>query len=563
MPNKRLATKASARNQKHFGTEAQTVKLIDWASPKQQEAFEYGPAPLCCSGGFGAAKSYALCLKALYLSDTFPQNRGVIARKVSKELERTTMATFFKICPPSAYDPEFGGRRADSENYLRLARSGSEILWLHLDDPDIEGVIRGLEINWFFIDQAEEIKEEVFDILSSRLGRWDQCRVPDEVMMRDTGCTDLEQARKKWPWKNPMGGILPPVFSMIACNPDTEQHWIWRRFHEDSPDWRDRYSALGYKMVSMTSRENKFLPKQNLDEMLSKDASFVRRFVDAEWGIPEGQIHEIRPESIVPGTPEIVDYIKTRCVLHRTLDHGDAAPTCCVWWAVDRDGNVFAYREYYQPNRLVSDHRKNISELSKGEKYQMQLADPSMFFKTMQKYGGRWSFADEYADRSRTHGFTPENAIDWTPADNDELGTRNLINELLRPQGTGELDRDGTPVPRLHPIRNEMGLWPRLFFIERSGDYPNGCVELIRQTKSQRRERIGTELGKPTFSDERDTSMTDHAYDTLRYFISCRVALPQQKVVKYSSKSFMGVRDNYLRMKRLGQLPGTGVHVGA
>jgi len=532
---------------------------VDWASAKQEAAFKYGPSPLCCSGGFGAAKTYALCMKALYLSDLYPKNRGVIARKVAKELGLTTQSTFFKICPPAAYDPQFGGRRADSENYLRLAHSNSEILWLHLEDQDIDKVIRGLEINWFILDQAEEISEDIFDTLLTRLGRWDRAEVPDNVLAEAGGI-------ENWQWKNPVTGRpVPPTYAMLACNPDAETHWIYKRFHPDSQDWKDYYSTIGYRMFSMPSHENKFLPKQNLEEMRRKDATWRRRFLDAEWGIPEGQIHDVKPESIIPGTRAIADYLRIRCRLHRTLDHGDASPTCCLWWAVDKDGNCFAYREYYKPNLLVSEHRKTIRELSADEKYVQNLADPSMFFKTMQKYGGRWAFADDYADRNPKHGFDPANALDWQPADNDEMGTRNLINEYLRLQGTGEIHRGTEPtlvgnisvapgqeIPRIHPITGEYGYWPRLFFIAKSEDWPHGCYEAIRQSRSQRRVRVGTDLGKPIFTDDRADGIPDHAYDPVRYFISSRAAIPVQGIQRYSKNSFFGKRDELAKWKRTG-----------
>src|SRR6185503_15118451 len=114
-------------------------------------------------------------------------------------------------------------------------------------------------------------------------------------------------------------------------------------------------------------------------------------------------------------------------------------------------------------------------------------ADPSMFFKTMQKYGGRWSFADEYSDREIHHGFSPDTALDWYPADNDEFGTRNLINEYLRPQGTGEIHKGAIPrmvggievkpgeeMPRIHPLTGQYGYWPRIFFLMRTPEYQMG-----------------------------------------------------------------------------------------
>jgi hypothetical protein len=544
----KLAKRGEAR--KRGLTAHMTVKseprVIDWASPVQEEVFNYGAGPMCASGGFGSAKTWALCLKALWLSSTFPKNRGLIGRKVWDELRRTTMSTFFKICPDEAYRES--GKRVDSEKYLQL-NNGSEILWAHLDDPETENVIRGLEINWFLLDQAEEIDEEIFDLLCSRLGRWDQTEVPRETIVQPHRCLDPECADSDtehyhegteagWQWKNPATGkALPPTFAMLACNPDTETHWIYRRFHPDSPEYQEKYSKLGYRMFFMDSRDNKFLPKQNLDVMMQKDESFIRRFVRGEWGIPEGQIHTVPKESIVEGNPELLEYFRQCCTLHRTLDHGDAAPTVCLWWAVDRDGNCFCYREYYHANRLVSEHRREIAALSEGEHYQFQLADPSIFFKTQQRYGGMWSTADEYSDVTN---HPRQTAIFWSPGDNNELGTRNRISEYLRVEPK-----------RIHPITKEMGS-PKLFFIKRSPSCPQGCYHAIIETRSQRHEKIGTDSGRPIFGDERDKKIIDHAYDAVRYFVASRPSAPFEMPAHVSNKSFAGVRRNTIRFKQQG-----------
>jgi phage terminase large subunit len=512
-----------SRNIKGHATANNEPVILDWASDTQKAVFEYGPFPCLASGGFGSSKSFAFCLKALWLSDTFPNNRGVVARKEFEMLKNTTMSTFFKICPPESY--QNGGRRSDSEKILRL-NNGSEILWMHLDDPETENVIRGLEINWFFLDQAEEIEEEIFDMMLARLGRWDKATVPDWMIEKEGGI-------KKWAWLNPATGKpLVPTYPMLACNPDTELHWLWRRFHPDSSEWRDKYAKKNYKMFQMDSRENKFLPKQNLDAMLEQDESFVRRFVYGQWGIPEGQIHFVDPLSIIEGSDEIVRYLNNSCTLHRSMDHGDASPTCCLWWAVDRSGNVIFYREYYVPNRLVSDHRKAITELSQYEKYDFNLADPSIFFLTQQKHGGRWSTADEYSD---CRNLPRETAIFWQPADNNELGTRNRINEYLR-----------VDPKRIHPFTKNEGS-PRLFFLQKSSSFPYGCDHVLRQTRSARREKVGSEQGRPIFSDERDDKLPDHAYDPLRYAMASRPPIAAEISQRMGKRTFNAVRAEYKR----------------
>ena len=61
--------------------------------------------------------------------------------------------------------------------WSRMSWSEKNELW----DPNVQGILKGLEINWFLGDQAEEDPEhmeDVFDLLLGRLGRWDLAEVP-------------------------------------------------------------------------------------------------------------------------------------------------------------------------------------------------------------------------------------------------------------------------------------------------------------------------------------------------------------------------------------------------
>ena len=248
------------------------------------------------------------------------------------------MATFFKICPSDFYTQ--GGRRNDQEGVCRL-NNGSEILFIHLEDPNVQGILKGLEINWFLGDQAEEDPEhmeEVFDLLLGRLGRWDLAEVPSELL-------EYEERRtgRSWAYRHPASGKpIPPPYAMLPVNPDSELHWIYRRFHPESSEYVERYRALGYRMFHMPSLDNRFLTDINREQLLQHDEAFVRRYVRGEWGFPEGAIHTVHPTSILDGSPELLSYFREHCLLYRTFDYGDSAPTACAWWAVDRNENVFA-----------------------------------------------------------------------------------------------------------------------------------------------------------------------------------------------------------------------------
>ena len=62
---------------------------------------------------------------------------------------------------------------------------------------------------------------------------------------------------QNWAWINPANKKpLVPNYAMLACNPDTELHWLWRRFHPDSQEWKDKYEKRGrhYMVTEFTTR---------------------------------------------------------------------------------------------------------------------------------------------------------------------------------------------------------------------------------------------------------------------------------------------------------------------
>ena len=521
-----MAADPRQRNIRRFTQSADPI-IIGWASAKQREIFEYEPFPVCASGAYNCGKTIGIILKLLYLADLYPGFRTLIARNVWDELRKTTMPSFFKFCPKQAYEPL--GRRSDTEKILEL-NNGSSFIWMHLDDADSVSALNGLELNAFFFNQAEDIAEEKFTTALNRLNRWDKVTVSDELVARHTAATG-----RPWPYIHPVTGRrMPPSYAFLDCNPRGYNHWIYEIFHPDSLRHQEKsirfetaqvladgrilkagdpasYQDLGYRMWEMAMYENKYATPQNLAQAQSMDESWKRTYYHGKWGLHEGQIHEVREASILYPTQAVLSHVFSRCHFHRTMDHGDSAATCVLWWAADGDGNCFCFREYYVENKLISEHRQAVTMLSQSERYVTQFADPSIFSPSMQKHDRRWSVSEEYAD---VQYLPRENAIYWQRGDNDELGTRNRISEYLRPQGVWEL-RDGKPleVPRIHPITKEKGLWPRLFFVRRTEDYPQGCNQAIIQMRSQSREKTGTLNGKLVFSDERDIKVADHAYD--------------------------------------------------
>jgi hypothetical protein len=97
----------------------------------------------------------------------FPGNRLVIVRKNRSVIQKTILVTFFNICPPVII------KDFNRSSYTVEFINGSILIFIAADkskDPLLDK-LKGLEIGWAGIDEANELPKEVYVILKSRL-RW-------------------------------------------------------------------------------------------------------------------------------------------------------------------------------------------------------------------------------------------------------------------------------------------------------------------------------------------------------------------------------------------------------
>lgn len=450
-----------------------------------QRQFYYDTARnQCFSGGFNSGKTFIGCFKAITLLTQFPGYRIAICRHRFSDLKRTTQQTFLELCPKGVISGQ------NLQDGVTDFHNGSKVYWLHLDKVDTN-TLRGLEVNAILVDQAEEVEESVFWVLDSRLGRWDSAQVPQSL---------LDQY-PNWP-RNKKGNPIVPSYHMILVNPDSQFHWIYRYFHNDSDEKKPDFSFISSEWdASLGSKEAYAIA-------LQRDPEWVDKYVRGIWIAGESQLHNLRKESLIQYDKDFLQDILSKSRLYRTLDHGDTAPTAVLWWAVYK-GVYIGYREYYVANRTISEHRAAIHELSGNEKYSGNYADPSIVRKSGSKDANFFSVADEYRTSS-----LKSPAISWTGADNNEFATRNRINELLRVDDIHK-----------HPITGTSPA-PGIFFLQKSPEYEYGCKHVIRQLSMQRKTMLAEVDGKKIYSDERDAGIEDHAYDNLRYFVAIHGAAP-------------------------------------
>lgn len=432
-------------------------------TPKQSEFITSNKKFSCFSGGFGNGKTTAGCLRGLVLS-SYPGNFGLVGRNTYIELRDTTRRSFFELCPPEFYDPAQGGEWRKSENLLHLV-NGSEVIFRHLDQIS-EKELLSLNLGWFYIDQAEEVSEKVFLILQSRL-----------------------RLNK-----------VPNRYGFISCNPEPG-NWIFNKFKKPKDE-----GTLGseYDIVEASTYENKQnLPPDYIDTLIASfPDEMQRRFIDGEWEVFEGQIltefnrriHVIQPFKIPEGWERLV-----------AIDHGMVNPTAALWGAIDYDGNIFIYDEYYSPG-IVSQHVKAILEKTAGQEISYWLIDPSTQAKTREKDGRPWSVIEEYEDYG----------IYATPANNEILGGINRVREFMR-----------VDIKRRHPVTSNFGS-PRLFIFA-------NCVNLINEIPQYQWKGMRGLIQRSQTEIPRD--LNDHAVDAMRYMIMSRFPAPSKHPGRYDMVS--------------------------
>lgn len=153
---------------------------------------------------------------------------------------------------------------------------------------------------------------------------------------------------------------------------------------------KTRFIPSGYK-------DNPYLNEEYIDYLKGLEGSLGKMWREGDWDVFAGQyfsefnrdVHVVLPFTIPEGWRKF-----------RAYDHGRTNPACCLWFALDYDGNVWIYREFYQTGLDIDDIASDIKELSKGEKYLYSVADPSIFSKTgmIDRLGGQ-TIAESFSKR--------------------------------------------------------------------------------------------------------------------------------------------------------------------
>ena len=218
-------------------------------------------------GGVGNGKTLVACMKIIELSTAQKNNLCLVGRLTYPELRDSTREVFLSTLKMFIKPNHYTFNRA--ENTVTFV-NGSQVIFRHLDEP---ANILSMNLGAFYIDQAEEIDEEVFLTLQSRLRR-DKIRVLQGFV---TG--------------NPRG-----------------MNWLYYKFGLDkangAKDWKH---GDYYRMITAPTHANaNNLPENYIEQMRqSYSKEWYDRYVLGAWDVFEGQIFDISKITGYDNLPDI------------------------------------------------------------------------------------------------------------------------------------------------------------------------------------------------------------------------------------------------------------------
>lgn len=418
--------------------------------PKQAEFLRLvldaqGPQYVSYYGGFGSGKSVVLCT-AMITQAVVYGGEYVIARHFMPELRRTTMKTFVELLPKELLIEH---RVADAEVHIKSAKGKAVFYFVGLDDP---GKLDSLNLSGWAIDEASQCPEEAFLKLQGRL-------------------------------RNPKGlrkGIM-------VGNPKGHD-WVYRKFVSKLDIAPEKRSC--YRMIVAPSTENKHLPEGYVEGMLgSYSKERVQRDIMGSFDSFEGMIYSEFDRHIHVIKPFEIPKDWTRVI---GADHGFTNPAAFLWGAVDHDGSIYIYREYYERERLIKDIAQDLTRLNGKEKFDAIYIDPSTKKVSSQTGSSDWDTYLENIPKS------------WAliPARNDVEAGLDRVKTYLRV--------------------NEKTGKPKLFIFD-------SCHNVIEEISEYRYQELSPQMQGKANEKEAPRKYKDHAVDALRYLVMSRPEVPKNE----------------------------------
>lgn len=449
----------------------------------QTEFCSRGEFEALYGGAAGGGKTDCLIAEATRFIH-FPNYHGILLRRTFPQLQEVIDRCFI-------YYPAVGGEYRSTEHRWYFP-SGAKISLGHMQHSNDRYNYQGKEYQFVGFDEVTQFEPEQYLYLFSR-ARSSDPRIPPRV--RST--------------TNP-GGI--------------GHRFIKERFVDMAPPgttFIDPITGLSRIFIPGKLEDNPTLAQNDpgyVARLMALPVLERKRLLEGIWDIFEGQafpelsqrVHGCDPFQIPPDWEKFV-----------ALDWGYSRPFSVGWYAVDFDGILYRYREWYgckdgQDNQGL---RMTPIEVARGimerehEKIRYRVADPACWNQQVKK--------DKTLGPSVIDDMGKE-GVYFVKADNNRLLGKLQVHQRLKVEE--ETNQEGEIVserPQVVIFNNQTHFWrtmPQLRMDEKN-------VEDV------------------------DTDQEDHVYDEFRYAAMSRPIVPKSKPMGPPAGSFAAERSRLIRAK--------------
>jgi phage terminase large subunit len=260
-------------------------------------------------GGIGSGKTLIGCISMIHMAVLRPGDY-LIARQFMPELKDTTYKTFLEVCPRELIAEI---RVADMVVKLRNIEGGiSTIFFRGLEEPD---KLRSMNLNAFYIDEANQVTEAAFLLLQGRL-------------------------RGKY-WRK----------GFLTMNPGGHD-WSWAWFSSKVRIKDERIKKL-FLNIRAPSTENVHLPDGYIDTMMATWSSErIKREIMGSEDSFEGMIYPEFDRSIHVIKPF---RIPDDWTIRIGMDDGYRNPAAWIYGAICPDGDLYIWAEFYRKEWLIEE----------------------------------------------------------------------------------------------------------------------------------------------------------------------------------------------------------------
>ena len=338
-----------------------------------------------------------------------------------------------------------------------------------------------------------------------------------------------------------------PCRVLSTSNPGNIGHnWVKERFQpgeRDGKTFYDKKTGLSRVFIPATVEDNPTLFDNDPDYVKRLESASdinVKRYRHGIWDAFEGQIFNELVKSLhgYEDFPILSDWERV-CV----LDWGFAKPFVVLWFAIDYDGIMYLYREWYgsmREHHEAESERWNqglklqawevargILEIEReaGEKIRRRIADPNI-------WGKHPEFRKKEARGPTINDDFIQEGVYFQKADNDRIAGKLQVHKRLKPEI--EVDKE----------TGEVVSQKAMLMVA------NSCNSFWRTMPLLAED--------PKNPDDVNTDQEDHIYDAVRYMCMSRPLTPK-KVNQPPPDCFQATRSRLIRANKYAKSHGCTV----